>query len=37
MAQRARNDENRTESRLAGDAAKFKANAYQIIRETVGV
>lgn len=37
MAQRARNDENRTESRLAGDAARFKANAYTVIRETVGV
>jgi phage/plasmid-like protein (TIGR03299 family) len=37
MAQRARNDENRTESRLAGDAARFKAQAYTIIRETVGV
>lgn len=37
MAQRARNDENRTESRLAGDAARFKAQAYTVIRETVGV
>jgi hypothetical protein len=37
MAQRARNDENRTESRLAGDAARFKAEAYRVIRETVGV